>query len=157
MNTELRNFYIGSGTDKQGRLIQEIWSWSARNLEESQNYIQWLFPLTEPSLHYPDAPLLDDETIEAFLAEKYLKQNLNISFELMMSFYHFDRENPDELHWVNPGNHNYLRLTRILTSLNLLGAKDQSRTMYEKLIQISAKHPGEIGSVTLQYWEAALM
>ena len=45
----LITFYRGSGTDHAGRRIDEILSWDDAALESVHDYIQWLFPLDEPS------------------------------------------------------------------------------------------------------------
>jgi hypothetical protein len=46
-------------------------------------------------------------------------------------------------------------LTRILTSLRLLGLEDQSRALLACLERIAADHPHAIPSTTLAYWRKA--
>jgi hypothetical protein len=57
--------------------------------------------------------------------------------------------------WLHAGNHNHLRLTRILTSLRLLGLDDQSRALFLCLEQIAGGHPHAISATTLDYWRRA--
>jgi len=59
--------------------------------------------------------------------------------------------------WLRPQNHNFLRLTRILKSLTLLGHGDRAWELLECLVGIDEKVRGVIGETTLAYWrEAAL-
>ena len=60
------DFYLGTRPDTEGRFLKDLWSWSDRDLEEVHDFIQWLFPLPEPSQFNPDAPLLTAEDIAAF-------------------------------------------------------------------------------------------
>lgn len=38
-------FYYGQDADWRTRKIEEIWEFSLADLEDSHDYIQWLFPL----------------------------------------------------------------------------------------------------------------
>ena len=46
------------GRDHRGRLLSHILGFSLDELEFHHDYIQWLFPLPEPSGANPSAPLL---------------------------------------------------------------------------------------------------
>jgi hypothetical protein len=54
--------------------------------------------------------------------------------------------------WLRPGDHNHLRLTRILTSVRLLGLDDHSRALYRCLAAIARDHPHAVSATTLDYW-----
>jgi len=54
----LVNFYRGESRDAEGRFLEELLAWNDDELEEVHNFVQWLFPLPEPSQFNPDAPLL---------------------------------------------------------------------------------------------------
>jgi hypothetical protein len=41
--------------------------------------------------------------------------------------------------WINAGNHNYLRITRILTSLRLLGLENYAQAFFKCLNQFTQK------------------
>jgi hypothetical protein len=68
-------------------MIQQIWQWDYEELEIVHDYIQWLFPVPERSSFNPDAPVVDDEVIEAFHTNPKLRQNLLESFTLILGFY----------------------------------------------------------------------
>src|SRR5579864_3751269 len=136
--SRLVDFYRGQATDSAGRLLSEMWEWDDGRLEDRHDFIQWMFPLAEPSRFNPDAPLLGVEDIQAFRDDEHLRANLRRSFDRMLAFFglaqtetgevidgdHFAVRAPDV--WEYP-NHNWLRVTRILGSLRLLGLKAEAR------------------------------
>jgi hypothetical protein len=166
----LLRFHRLEGPDARGRTLSEIWTWDASRLEGVHDYIQWLFPLAEPSAFNPDAPLLTEATIEAFRSDASLRDRLLRSLTLMLEFYGLALAsgNDGELRigrgpafastsrgWLQAGDHNHLRLTRILTSLRLLGLEDHARALYECLVTIARDHPSAISATTLAYWRRA--
>src|SRR5262245_46327184 len=114
-------FYEGTAPDSSGRRIEEIWSWNHRQLEMVHDFIQWLFPLPEPSRFNPDAPLLASADINAFRSNANLQNHVRKSLDVMLDFLGLMRTGtkiargpaftPD-IHWLAPANHNHLRLTR---------------------------------------------
>jgi hypothetical protein len=147
--TNLLNFYQGTGQDHQGRAPATIWHWSDDDLEQVHDYIQWLFPLRERSAFNSNAPLLDDATIQQFRDRPELQANLRRSFLRMLKFYGLELTDtaPPTIrpsksfpsrsaNWLNPGNHNHLRITRILE----IPARARPRPRSPGLLRISL-HP----------------
>ena len=66
MNKPIVDFYSGKTKDSSGRTLMEIHAWGYDELEKIHDYIQWLFPLPEPSQYNPLAPVLDAEQIAIF-------------------------------------------------------------------------------------------
>jgi hypothetical protein len=168
----LLRFYRLEGPDAAGRTLTEIWAWDANRLETVHDYIQWLFPLPEPSAFNPQAPILTTETAGVFQREVELRQRLLRSFTCMLDFYGLALTSApgDRPHvglasefatrlrgWLNPGNHNHLRLTRILTSARLLGIEDHSRALFACLAVIARDHPHAVSARTLGYWRRAAL
>jgi hypothetical protein len=58
--------------------------------------------------------------------------------------------------WLTPGNHNFLRLTRIMKSLSILGAANVARAILAGLEEIAAANPATVGETTLEYWQGAV-
>ena len=87
--SRLLDFYRGQATDAEGRLLKEIWTWDDDDLEAVHDFIQWLFPLPEPSQFNPDAPLLTEEDIDAFKNDPILRANVMKSFERILAFLGF--------------------------------------------------------------------
>ena len=89
-NSALVAFYRGDGRDHRGRLLSDIHEFDLHELEFTHDYIQWLFPLPEPSGVNESAPLLSKEDIAAFAGDASLRKALLQSLELMLQFYGVD-------------------------------------------------------------------
>jgi Opioid growth factor receptor (OGFr) conserved region len=160
------NFYRGTTSDTQGRLLTELWTWNDDVLEEVHDFIQWLFPLPEPSQYNPDAPLLTPDDIATFKRDEILRSNLCKSFDRILAFLglslakdgkvgagaNFEGRVPDV--WAFP-NHNWLRVTRILRSLTLLGLADRAKALFDWLEKTYHSRRFPIGEDTMRYWEGA--
>ena len=169
MNPLIR-FYLGEGPDSEGRFLRDIRAWDARRLESVHDYIQWLFPLRTFSRFNPDAPILNDELVGRFRADEKLRAELLASFRQMLAFYGFDfREEAGrsviapaadaaawQRNWLNPGNHNLLRITRILSCLSTLGLRPQAEAFLSALEEIYARHGPVIGTRTIGFWRDAV-
>jgi hypothetical protein len=160
----LTDFYRQAGVDTQGRTLAEIWAYSDDDFEDIHDFIQWLFPLTEPSRFNPDAPLLTTADIAAFRAEPLLAANLRRSFERFVGFLglqyaeghvvrgaDFDRKSAVFRH----PNHNWLRITRVLTSTRVLGLEDASRAFFDFLKAERDGGRSRVSDETFRFWEAA--
>ena len=165
--SRLVDFYRGQQTDTEGRLLTDILAWPNDDFEEVHDFVQWLFPLPEPSQYNPDAPLLANEDIAAFKSDSVLQANLMKSFERILAFLglswsdkgevvegkNFTARVPDA--WASP-NHNWLRITRILRSLTLLGMEAQAHALYERLNVIYRSKKFPILADTFRYWTEAV-
>lgn len=161
-------FYRGEQPDYLGRRLEDVWAWDNDRLEMIHNYIQVLFPSDEPSLFNARAPLLDAETVAAFRGDERLRRNLAASHDRMLRFYGLAFEpqagrvvrRPDfearARNWVNPFNHNYLRITRILKCLMALGLETRARAFFGALEAIYDERPYEIGPETFDFWQNAV-
>ena len=58
--------------------------------------------------------------------------------------------------WLRPHNHNFLRITRILRSLSLLGCEPQAAALFAWLRHLYDLNPTLIGSQTFGYWQKAV-
>lgn len=188
MSSPIIKFYEGTGTDDQGRTLDQILGWDFNKLESIHNYIQWLFPLTDRSSANWNAPVLTQADIEIFRSSEVIRENLLRSFNRMMSFYGFeivqqdDAALPEEAfpdpvnprgtnpvflnksvdfperasNWLTRGNHNFLRLTRIMKSLKLANLDGYAHALSGELKKLYESDYGSvIGSTTFHYWEDA--
>lgn len=165
----IEEFYLGNATDDRGRSIEDIWTWNDYELESVHDYIQWLFPAKRPSDFNPDAPLLTDLDIAAFQSSRALQERLLKSFQRMLAFYGFqaiEREDVVVIErspswrecfpvWLSPGNHNHLRISRILACLRELGLGEHSRAFLETLEAVGREHANQISARTLDFWRTA--
>lgn len=168
--SELVAFYRGEGRDHRGRSLTDIHEFDYYELEFHHDYIQWLFPLPEPSGANASAPLLSKEDIAAFQSDASLRKALLQSFELMLQFYGLQLTdgdanveivrgaNFDERSnvWLTTGNHNFLRISRILRSLSLLGCRKYALAFLTCLENIYAEEAPAIGTTTMGYWRRAV-
>jgi hypothetical protein len=164
----LTRFFAG-GEDDQGRSFDEILGWDDARLEMVHDYIQWIFPLPERSGANPWAPVLDPATIAAIRGSAEMQGRLRAAFLRMLTFYGFalegDRivEGPRSAeasrNWMHAGNHNHLRLTRMLRSLRVLGLEHEAEMLWEALRSLyereSAAGRRTITAETFAFWERA--
>jgi len=157
-------FFEGTERDDQGRLLAHILSWSDYQLEPRHNYVQRLFPLRLASEHDPSAPLLV-ETARLHLKNSITCQDgIERAVERMMRFWGFEstyfgaRDFQFEVpsfkpQWIQAGNHNYKRITRMLTFLRSVESEYIIEPVTDALEIVSQRWRGEIGSLTLRYWD----
>ena len=161
-------FYSG-GLDTAGRALEGILAWDDERLEAVHDYIQWMFPTRQPSGVNPFAPLVTDATVRAFADDAALRDRLRQALDRMIIFYGLARSGdrvvidasrfPARARvWLHPGNHNHLRLTRILESLATLGLRADALALQRCLLEDIVAGPGA-GSVsprTADFWKRAL-
>jgi hypothetical protein len=165
--SQLVDFYRGEATDTEGRLLQDIWGWSDGRLEAVHDFIQWLFPLPEPSRFNPDAPLLGQDDIIAFQKDEHLRGNLRKSFARILTFLGLRQTESGEIVegenfsiravdvWEAP-NHNWLRITRILRCLMVLGCERDAQALYGRLEALYRSSRFPISADTFGYWSQAV-
>ncbi len=146
------NFYRGTGTDVQGRFLKDYFGQGDGWLEECHDHIQWMFPLPEPSMFNPDAPILTDEDIAVFKTDLDTFGSLPVvrCVGMMIDFYCSSPQ------WISPRNHNFLRITRIIRFLSLIGWTDLAKGFRDMMKAVALAHKKTIPDDTLAYWEAAL-
>jgi hypothetical protein len=136
------------------------------------DYIQWVFPTRRPSGVNADAPLVTRATAETFASDPALRDSLRHALDRLLVFYGLRRQASDggriEIDdarfqtrapvWLHRGNHNHLRLTRVMQSLSELGLPDDARALQRCLLEDVAPGPGEglITGQTLAFWKAAV-
>lgn len=155
-------------------------NWSDDEWEGIHDFIQWVFPLKEPSNFNPDAPLLTDEDIAIFRADPELQQAVFLSFHRFLKFvglrcayvegawvtepiapgnsfdgeFYTKEEVAKKLRiWEHP-NHNWLRITRCLHSMRLLGLPHATESLFDCLCKIYDSNTG-VTPDTFQYWQEA--
>jgi hypothetical protein len=157
-------FFEGAAPDDLGRFFDDVLRFDDEALEATHDFIQWFFPLRERSGANPNAPRLDDEAVGMFAARPELRQTQRRALDRMLRFYGLgwdrDRIIPSSIfversQWLTPGNHNHLRLTRMLASLRELGSASEALALLECLLVIAASQPHAISETTLRYWETA--
>jgi len=163
-------FYLGEKTDLSGRMIDEVLSWDDEKLEYVHDYIQWLFPLQERSAFLLSAPLITAEDIIVFRGNPEVREKLLLAFSKLLDFYGFkvlvdsgvarviksQKFKQKSRNWLKPYNHNFLRITRILKSLVLLGCADYADAFLAALEEVYRDNAHIIGEETLCFWRNSI-
>jgi len=96
----------------------------------------------------------------------YRLDQLIKSLEVMLAFYGFTRGKSGDIqiganfsekakNWLNLGNHNYRRITRILKSLSLHGLNADAKGFFQALQKVYDKHADQIGEEAFGKWTKA--
>ncbi|MCX7031940.1 MAG: opioid growth factor receptor-related protein [Spirochaetes bacterium] len=167
------DFYRGEARHPQGVSIETIWGWDDHQLEYEHTYIQWLFPLREPSRAVPGSPTITDAEVAEFRRDPELRERVLRSFRVMLGFYGFAIRPVAEpavgvaitaagdfdaksRNWLTRVNHNHLRITRILKSLSILGLKREAVEWFAALQRVCVANAEVIGPTTYEYWRNAV-
>jgi hypothetical protein len=162
--SQLIEFYRRTGNDAEGRTLAEIWTFSDEELENVHDFIQWLFPLRTRSQFNRYAPILTDSDIKAFQSEPGLRDNLRRSFEVFLAFLGLRLEEGRVVeaadYAVKGGvfrhaNHNWLRITRVLSSTRMLGLEVESRAFFAFLKALYDSGHSGIADDTFGFWKGA--
>ena len=160
-------FYLNDQSLKKelGFTHEDFLNGSDEWLETCHGHIQWTFPLEVASAYIKDAPLLTPEVINMFRNSSDLQDKLFDSFMYMCQFYGI---NPDDIHnpiedhkkifsWVTPRNHNFLRLTRMIRCLRMLGLPNLADNLHASLIELCniPSLRAIITEETINYWNQA--
>ncbi len=156
-------FNCGAKADTEGRSIEEILAWKPNQLEFTHDYIQWIFPLDEKS-DYAHSPILEENGIMNFSKSLGCQKNIVRSFDMMLDFYglrhdgtkvvRLDSFDERKKRWLERENHNFLRITRMLKSLILLGQEKRALAFWHFLDRLSITEFRKIGS-SISHWRAA--
>ena len=120
-------FLEGKTPDHRGRILAMLLQQTDHQAEATHDYIQWLFPLDEPSRSVNGAPVLTELDIDEIRQSSLAQSNLAESARWFLGF--LERNN----HWVTKYNHNHLRITRVIKSLRLL-ASDEAADEFKNIV-----------------------
>jgi len=140
--TEIQQFYNNQG--KPYSVDSIIYQWSNDEWEEKHHFIQWVFPTNKRSMYHPNSPILTAEDAEYIGTEKYV-----LFDKAVQRFKCFLREEQ----YLTYQNHNWLRVTRCLESMRLVGAPDDLVNDFWTFIN---RYQPYISPTTRDFWEQAV-
>lgn len=140
-------FLQGEGPDSRGRTLFEVLAMDNAALERTHDFIQWLFPLPEPSAAAPEAPVLSAADIAAIGRSGLAQCALAAGTDRMDAFYRLTD------HWLAPHDHNHLRITRIIRSLRLLRGDRYADEFREAVLRRAEGTP--VSARSRGYWMTA--
>lgn len=168
--SQIVDFYLQDGTDSEGRTLQEVLNWSNEAWESAHDSIQTMFPLKDPSNFNPDAPIITDEDVAKWNEESMegalLRNNLGLSFARFMRFLGLEYKDAEVIIGEDFGkrqktvwdgfNHNWLRITRCLASLRMLGLQAEADAFYKRLQSLYESKRFPISEKTFKFWTEAV-
>jgi hypothetical protein len=102
------------------RSIGNVLAFDDHQLEHIHDFIQWLFPLPEPSRAQPQSPTLTSAEIAAIRQSSAAQENLKRAAQMMTDSY----QRHD--HWLRRADHNHLRIIRIPVTCPVAGKRNRT-------------------------------
>lgn len=160
----LIKFFHGDGTDHAGRTLEDILALDDFWLEHTHDYLQWLFPMPEPSQYNARVPVLTKEDIAWFRTDRHLRTQQIRALDRMLAFYGLERRDEGivalpglnmKTHiWLKPAGHNHLRITRIIRSLKYCSQPALAGELQSAVIELG-QSVGQVSEKSLNYWRSA--
>lgn len=164
------DFFLGNGKGSCAHLFDDIvTSYSEGDLERYHNFIQWLFPTHRKSNVVSNPPILNPEIIGAFNAVgaqgEQLRLSMRLGFVRMLRHYGLQLDGDGRVQrnqvtfddqskkYLKLGNHNILRITRILSSLEALGQVQLAKAFYNFLDDYTQNECENLRPTFNQYWK----
>ncbi|MGZ9099874.1 MAG: opioid growth factor receptor-related protein [Brevundimonas sp.] len=142
-------FLEGEGVDGGGRTLFDVLAMDNAALERTHDFIQWLFPLPEPSGAVPDAPVLTPADVQAVRDSEVAHIALAGGTDRMASFYRATHD------WLMPNDHNHRRITRIIRSLRLLAGDAEADAFRAVILARVETTRAPISARSRGYWATA--
>lgn len=160
-----RSYLLGIGKDHHGRHVQEVLAFDDGAWENTHDFVQWLFPSTQPSQFHDVAPVLTleqlaslglDPEVRAVLAKAYARAlrglGLRVGADGQLE------ELPVDLPvfrpaWLRRPDHSDFRISRMLHCLAHTGLTQEVEALMDFLERNFEADPKKAESLT--YWRAA--
>ncbi|TPG57185.1 hypothetical protein EAH89_12070 [Roseomonas nepalensis] len=150
MDEPIRDFLRGEGRDGRGRRLAEVLAFDDARLEAVHDFIQWLFPLPDPSQAVPGSPVLGAAEAASIRADPRAREGLRAALARMARFYAATD------HWLVRHDHNHRRITRIIAAARDLLGREAAAAFHAAVLARDREAGGVIDPVSLGYWERAL-
>ncbi len=142
-------FLEGEGTDACGRTVFEVLAMNDVVLERTHDFIQWLFPLPEPSAAVPGSPVLSPDDIQAIRVSELAPIAIAGATDRMAVFYQTTHD------WLMPNDHNHRRITRIIRSLRLLQGDEAADAFRDAILERVEATRAPVSARSRGYWATA--
>lgn len=156
VDSPIIQFYVNGKSDPMGRTYASMMYFTEERMEECHDWVQWMFPTAESSAFASVYPVLTAEDVAKLQASPVARLRLIAAVDKFKDFMGIGNV-PDESKWKNwctPGNHNLLRVTRIIRALRLFGEENVATTF---------AHEAQVVAVACdvlcaeKYWHLALI
>ena len=147
MNFE--KFLTHRGKDFKERTLQDIWSYSDKEIERRHDFIQVIFPLNKPSQAVSHGYYLDSkDLVNQIKTNKEAVTNISKSSQWFFSF--LERN----MYWNTRHDHNQLRITRVIECLRLLVSDEEADNFYNNVLELIEDN-NQVNTRTLNFWSNA--
>ena len=146
---DIVGFLKSKTPDHRGRILYMLWKQTDNDAETNHDYIQWMFPLDEPSQAVNGAPVLSDFDIDEIKENQLAIENLEKSARWFLGF--LERND----HWVTNYDHNHLRITRTIKSLRLLTSDLVADRFRDKVIALAGDNLNLVDQEARDFWASA--
>ena len=146
---DIVGFLEGKTPDHRGRTLSMVLAFSDERAEQTHDYVQWLFPLDEPSESVQGAPVLSDLDIDEIKKSPAAQANL---IQASVWFFHFLNRNHG---WIAKYDHNQLRITRAIRSLRLLVGDIEADNFRQSIFDYLGEDVDLIGEKAKSFWKSA--
>ncbi|MDA8730583.1 opioid growth factor receptor-related protein [Alphaproteobacteria bacterium] len=140
------SFLEGKTPDHRGRILAMLQQQTDHQAETTHDYIQWLFPLDEPSRSVNGVPVLTELEIEEIRQSSLAQANLARSARWFLGF--LERND----HWIIKYNHNHLRITRVIKSLRLLASDKAADEFKDKVLALAGDNLNLVDQKARGFW-----
>jgi hypothetical protein len=159
-------FYLNQGPTTEGYRFAQIMSWGEQQLEETHNYIQWLFPIRERSPINPNAPVMSYSMQRQLKNDKRLRGQMTAAFIRMLWFWGIEFQGrykgfaiPPGMEyrterWCTESDHNQLRMSRMLECMSLVGFYITA-DLYD-FLEKTMNEKGLVHIDSVDYWRRAV-
>ena len=144
--TEIVSFLEGKAPDHRGRILAMLLQQTDHQAETTHDYIQWLFPLNEPSRSVNGVPVLTELDIDEIRQSSLAQANLAESARWFLGF--LERND----HWITNYNHNHLRITRVIKSLRLLASDKAADEFRDKVLALAGDNLNLVDQKARGFW-----
>ena len=147
--TEIVSFLEGKSPDHRGRILAMLLQQTDHQAETTHDYIQWLFPLDEPSRSVNGAPVLTELEIDQIRQSSLAQANLAKSARWFLGF--LERND----YWITKYNHNHLRITRVIKSLRLLTSDKAADEFRDKVLAVAGDNLNLVDQKARGFWTSS--
>lgn len=140
------DFYRGTGRGA-GRTFEQVVALDNIALEYGHDWVQWVFPLPEPSKAQPQSPVMTEADLQVFREDPEIRARI---YTALLRFWRFLMETH---RWHRAHDHNHLRITRVLRFLTLTWFHTEAKDIYH---WVETDKRCEAPERTREFWREAL-
>lgn len=144
-----RMFLEGKAQDGHGRSIFKVLAFTPEEIEETCDFLQWVFPTHVQSPIEPNAWVITAEDIYGIQRSDQARRNHRKAVAMMTLFYATSKA------WLTIGDHNHKRITRIIDNISLVHGMEEAREFWKFVMNEHYNHNNPVNPTSLAFWRAS--